>query len=113
MRISSSARLQPTRGVGWLPRLKYLATRAKTGSRWWWTAQLLLAVLAYLVLALWLAHMAHTKAPWYDEGQYTNSAYDLAFHGRMGSNVVEPSGVHLNVYYRESRSGPTLSYPIT
>jgi hypothetical protein len=56
-----------------------------------------LAVVVYLVLALWLAH---TKAPWYDEGQYTNSAYNLAFHGRMGSNVVEPTGFYLNVYYR-------------
>jgi hypothetical protein len=65
--------------------------------RWWWVAPLLLAMLVYLVLALWLAD---TKAPWYDEGQYTNSAYNLAFRGNMGSNVVEPTGFYQNVYYR-------------
>lgn len=74
-----------------------VAGPASKGARFWWPAPLLLAVLVYLVLALWLAD---TKAPWYDEGQYTNAAYNLAFHGNMGSNVVEPTGFYLNVYYR-------------
>src|SRR6202158_2036039 len=78
--------------------LQIPAPRAANSARQrWWMAPLLLAVVFYLVLSLWLAH---TKAPWYDEGQYSNSAYNLAFHGRMGSHVVESSGFYLNVYYR-------------
>ena len=58
-------------------------------------APLLAAVTIYLTLALLLAH---TKAPWCDEGWFANPAYNLAFHGYMGSNVVEPSGFYLNTY---------------
>ncbi|HSR08636.1 MAG TPA: glycosyltransferase family 39 protein [Bryobacteraceae bacterium] len=60
-------------------------------------APLLAAVAIYLTLALWIAH---TKAPWCDEGWFANPAYNLAFHGYMGSNVVEPSGFYLNTYLR-------------
>lgn len=70
---------------------------AKTGSRWWWAAPVLLAVVIYLVLALWLAH---TKAPWCDEGWFANPAYNLAFRGNMGTSVLEPSGFYLNAYFR-------------
>lgn len=51
----------------------------------------------YLVLAFGLAS---TKAPWCDEAWFVNPAYDLAFHGRMSSNVLEPSGHYLNAYLR-------------
>ncbi len=42
--------------------------------------------------------LAMTKAPWCDEGWFANPAYNLAFHGNMGSNVLEPSGHFLNAY---------------
>src|SRR6476620_2536473 len=58
---------------------------------------LLIAIAIYFILALWLAR---TKAPWCDEGWFANPAYNLAFHGYMGSNVVEPSGFYLNAYLR-------------
>jgi len=74
-----------------------VAKRADTGNRWWWAAPLLLAILIYLVLALWLAH---TKAPWCDEGWFANPAYNLAFRGNLGMSVLEPSGFHLNAYFR-------------
>lgn len=56
-----------------------------------------MAVIVYLVLALWLAR---TKAPWCDEGWFANPAYNLAFRGNMGSNVLEPSGFYLNAFFR-------------
>jgi hypothetical protein len=40
-----------------------------------------LAVVVYLVLALWLAH---TKAPWCDEGWFANPAYNLAISWEHG-----------------------------
>src|ERR1700734_4329217 len=73
-----------------------IATEKATGRRWW-AAPLLLAIVIYLVLSLWLAH---TKAPWCDEGWFANPAYNLAFHGNLGSNVLEPSGFYLNAYFR-------------
>ena len=60
-------------------------------------APLLLAVFVYLALAL---SLAHTKAPWCDEGWFGNPAYNLAFRGNMGTSVLEPSGFHLNAYFR-------------
>lgn len=54
-------------------------------------------MVVYLLLALWLAN---TKAPWCDEGWFANPAYNLAFRGNMGSNVLEPSGFYLNAYFR-------------
>ncbi len=74
-----------------------VSTSAQAGSRWWWSAPLLLAIVIYLVLSLWLAH---TKAPWCDEGWFANPAYNLAFRGNMGMSVLEPSGFHLNAYFR-------------
>jgi hypothetical protein len=56
---------------------------------------LLAAIGIYLVFALWLAD---TKAPWCDEGWFANPAYNLAFHGQMGTNVLDPSGHFLNTY---------------
>jgi Dolichyl-phosphate-mannose-protein mannosyltransferase len=75
---------------------KPVATRAPARSRWW-MAPLLAAVIVYLTLATWLAR---TKAPWCDEGWFANPAYNLAFRGNMGMSVLEPSGFHLNAYFR-------------
>jgi hypothetical protein len=65
------------------------------------SAAFLAASLAiYLVLAGWVAR---TKAPWCDEGAFANPAYNLAFHGYMGSSVLEPSGHYLNAYLKGIR----------
>jgi hypothetical protein len=63
-------------------------------------ALLAASVVIYLVLAGWIAR---TKAPWCDEGAFANPAYNLAFHGYMGSNVLEPSGHYLNAYLQGIR----------
>lgn len=63
----------------------------------WTPLPLIFAVAVYSILALWIAH---TKAPWQDEGWFANPAYNLAFHGRMGSDVLEPSGFYLNAFFR-------------
>jgi hypothetical protein len=61
-------------------------------ARWWkWTPAIAAAV--FLTLA---CSLAYTKAPWCDEGWWVNPAYDLAFHGRMGMSVVEPTGQFIN-----------------
>jgi hypothetical protein len=86
-----------------------VATPAGTGSRWWWAAPLIGSVIVYLVLSLLLAH---TKAPWCDEGQYANSSYDLAFRGRMATSVVEPSGYYLNAYFRGAQQRTYFNVPI-
>lgn len=54
---------------------------------------LVASVVLYLILA---TSIARTKAPWCDEGWFANPAYNLAFHGYMGSNVLEPNGHFLN-----------------
>lgn len=41
---------------------------------------------------------ARAKIPWSDEGWFANPAYNLAFRGYMGSNVIEPAGHYLNAY---------------
>lgn len=69
----------------------------KAGQWWWWLVPLGAAVAVYLLLALSLAYV---KAPWCDEAWFVNPAYELAFHGRMASNVLEPSGHFLNAYLR-------------
>lgn len=86
-----------------------LATPAKVGSSWPWTALLVPTIAIYLILSLWIAH---TKAPWYDEGQYANSSYELAFHGRLATTVVEPSGFYLNAYFRGSQRRTYFTVPI-
>ncbi len=53
------------------------------------------AIVVFLLQAFWIAR---TKAPWCDEGWFANPAYNLAFTGRMSSNVQEPSGHFLNAY---------------
>ena len=58
------------------------------------------SVLLYLILA---TAIARTKAPLCDEGWFANPAYNLAFHGNMGSNVLEPSGHFLNAYLQGIR----------
>jgi hypothetical protein len=55
-------------------------TSAKTGHRWSWTVPLALAIVIFLILSLWLAH---TKAPWCDEGWFANPAYNLALKGLL------------------------------
>lgn len=82
---------------------------AKIMARWRWVAPLFAAIVIYLVLALWLAH---TKAPWCDEGQYANSSYDLAFRGRMSTSVVEPSGYYLNAYFQGAQQRTYFNVPI-
>ena len=52
-------------------------------------------IVVFLTLA---TALARTKAPWCDEGWFANPAYNLAFHGQMGTNVLEPSGHFLNAY---------------
>jgi 4-amino-4-deoxy-L-arabinose transferase-like glycosyltransferase len=68
---------------------------------------LLPAIVVLLSLSLWLAR---TKAPWCDEGWWVNPAYNLAFHGRMGMSVVQPSGQFINAYLRGLQER-TYTYP--
>ena len=60
-------------------------------------ATLGITLAVYLLQAFWIAG---TKAPWCDEGWFANPAYNLAFRGNMGTNVLEPSGHFLNAYLR-------------
>jgi hypothetical protein len=53
---------------------------------------------AVIVFLLLTTALARTKAPWCDEGWFANPAYNLAFHGQMGTSVLEPSGHFLNAY---------------
>lgn len=66
------------------------------------------AVSIYLILALCLAY---TKAPWCDEGWFANPAYNLAFHGNTGSNLLEPSGHYLNAYLRGIQQRNYIAMP--
>lgn len=84
------------------------APTEKVRSRRWWVLPLAAALLIYLALALALAR---TKAPWCDEGQYTNSAYNLAFHGRLASNVIEPSGIFFNAYFKGIQQRTYIAVP--
>jgi len=79
------------------PVLEPTEAQSANRDRWWRSAPLGLTLVVYLVLSLWLAG---TKAPWFDEGQYANSSYNLAFHGSMGSNVLEPTGMLFNADFR-------------
>jgi len=81
----------------------------KIRARRWWALPLGPAVAVYLILALWLSW---TKAPWFDEGQYVNSSYNLAFHARMGSNVLEPSGMLFNHYFRGIQQHTYYTVPV-
>jgi riboflavin transporter FmnP len=53
------------------------------------------AILIFVGLA---TSLAMTKAPWCDEGWFGNPSYNLAFHGKMSTNVLNPSGHFLNAY---------------
>lgn len=68
--------------VNWIPRGKL---------RW----ALIGALCVYAALAFVLASV---KSPWSDEGWFANPAYNLAFRGFMGTDVLEPSGHYLNAY---------------
>ena len=68
-----------------------IATRGKL----WLLSPLVAAIAIFVVLA---TALALTKAPWCDEGWFANPAYNLAFHGQMGTNVLEPSGHFLKTY---------------
>lgn len=49
-----------------------------------------------LVIFFWAAlAMARVKSPWSDEGWFACPAYNLAFHGSMGTPVLEPTGHYL------------------
>jgi hypothetical protein len=54
------------------------------------------AILAVFAVSAIL--LAQSKIPWSDEGWFANPAYNLAFRGNMGTNVLEPSGHYLNAY---------------
>ncbi len=56
--------------------------------------------------------LAFTKAPWCDEGWFANPAYNLAFHGYMGTNVLEPSGHFLNAYLKGIQERTYIVVPI-
>lgn len=60
-------------------------------------APIAIAMVIYLALAL---AIARTKVPWCDEGWFANPSYNLAMHGQMSTNVLEPSGHYLNAYLR-------------
>jgi len=62
---------------------------------WKWVP--VFALVVFLVLA---CSLAYTKAPWCDEGWWVNPAYDLAFRGHMGMNVVEPTGQFIHADLR-------------
>lgn len=85
-----------------------LAVKAATPKRRWWILPLGAALLVYLVLALLLAR---TKAPWFDEGACTNASYHLAFHGTMGSNVLEPTGMLFNAYFQGVKEHTYFNVP--
>jgi len=53
---------------------------------------------AILIFASLATALAMTKAPWCDEGWFANPSYNLAFHGNMSTNVLNPSGHFLNTY---------------
>jgi len=61
------------------------------------TILLFVIIAGFLVSALIAARV---KAPWSDEGWFACPAYNLAFHGFMGTSVLEPSGHFLNAYMR-------------
>ena len=46
-----------------------------------------LALSCSLVLSLW---SAYNRIPWSDEGWFSSPAYNLAFHGFMGTTVLDP-----------------------
>ncbi len=56
-----------------------------------------LAAAIFIFIGLAIA-LAMTKAPWCDEGWFANPSYNLAFHGKMSTNVLNPSGHFLNAY---------------
>jgi Dolichyl-phosphate-mannose-protein mannosyltransferase len=86
----------------------HVSAEAKTSKPLWWAAPLLLAIVIYLALSIWLAY---TKAPWCDEGWFANPAYNLAFRGNMGTNVLEPSGHFLNAYLQGIQQRTYLAMP--
>ena len=53
---------------------------------------------ALAVYAVTAFALAAVKSPWSDEGWFANPAYNLAFRGFMGTDVLEPSGHYLNAY---------------
>ncbi len=71
-------------------------------------ALFLLAAVLLLVGSSWLAA---NKMPWCDEGWFANPAYNLAFKGKMGSNVLEPSGHFLNAYLSGVRERTYVTTP--
>jgi 4-amino-4-deoxy-L-arabinose transferase-like glycosyltransferase len=55
----------------------------------------------YLALALWVSL---AKQPWSDEGSFASPAYNLAFHGFMGTTIVDEgssglTGINAHTYW--------------
>ncbi len=63
-----------------------------------WSRQLVPLAAAMLIFIGLATALAMTKAPWCDEGWFANPSYNLAFHGRMSTNVLNPAGHFLNAY---------------
>ena len=55
---------------------------------------------AIVLYALSAFALAAVKSPWSDEGWFAAPAYNLAFRGFMGTDVLEPSGHYLNAYLK-------------
>ena len=70
---------------------------ARPADAWRLLTPFVVALAIFVILA---TSLALTKAPWCDEGWFANPAYNLAFHGQMGTNVLEPSGHFLNAYLK-------------
>ena len=62
-----------------------------------WRVSIPLAAAMLIFLAL-ATPLARTKAPWSDEGWFGNPSYNLAFNGKMATNVLNPAGHFLNAY---------------
>lgn len=69
---------------------------------------LAIAIATFVALSFGIAG---TKAPWCDEGWFACPAYNLAFHGHMGTNVLEPTGHYLNGYLRGVQEHTYLNPP--
>lgn len=60
------------------------------------SVQLCLIFVAAVYYLVGSYKIAITKEPWVDEGVFASPAYNLAFHGFMGTTVLEPRGSWLN-----------------
>jgi hypothetical protein len=88
-----------------------VSERSQTRSRTRVPAYFLIFGAAFLVFVTLAVAAAWTKAPWCDEGWFACPAYNLAFRGHMGTNVLEPSGHFLTAYLRGVQQHTYLNPP--